>query len=138
MFCTKCGNKINEIEAFCSYCGAPVDAEGMGFFSTESAAIDSNPYASAVSSVKNNAYSLGMKRSSYIIQNGVGMIVAFPLFIVGFVYSWRAKKGEKAGNLQEANENAYIAKVLFWTGLAVMLLGAFWTFLQIVLAVVGG
>ena len=78
-----------------------------------------------------------MERSSYIVQNGVGMIVAFPLFIFGFVYSCRAKKGEKTGNLQEANENAYIAKVLFWVGLCVMLLGAFWTFLQIVLAVVG-
>ena len=137
MFCTKCGNKINENEAFCSYCGAPVDAEGTGSFSTESAAFDSNPYASTVSSVKNIAYSPGMERSSYIVQNGVGMIVAFPLFIVGFVYSCRAKKGEKIGNLQEANENAYIAKVLFWVGLCVMLLGAFWTFLQIVLAVVG-
>ena len=82
MFCTKCGNEINETEAFCSYCGAPVDAEGTGSFSTESAAFDSNPYASTVSSVKNIAYSPGMERSSYIVQNGVGMIVAFPLFIV--------------------------------------------------------
>ena len=77
-----------------------------------------------------------MERSSYIVQNGVGMIVAFPLFIVGFVYSLRAKKGEKIGNLQEANENAYIAKVLFWVGLSVLLLAAFGTFLQIVFAVV--
>ena len=136
MFCTKCGNKINENEAFCSYCGAPVDAEGAESFSSESAAIDSNPFASTVSPVKNNAYSPGMERSSYIVQNGVGMIVAFPLFIVGFVYSCRAKKGEKIGNLQEANENAYIAKVLFWVGLSVLLLAAFGTFLQIVFAVV--
>lgn len=136
MFCTKCGNKINENEAFCSSCGEPVDAEGAGSFSSESAAIDPNPYASTVSPALNNVWSPGMKRSSYIVQNSLGTIVAFPLFIVGFVYSCLAKKREKGGNLQEANDNAYIAKVLFWVGFSVLLLAAFGTFLQIVLSVV--
>lgn len=125
MFCTKCGNKINENEAFCSSCGELFDSEGAEDVSPTNAAIDPNPFASTVSPVLNDADVPERKRSSFIVQNGLGTLVAFHWFIVGFVFSWRARKGEKAGNRQEANENAYIAKVLFWVGLSALFLNVF-------------
>lgn len=131
MYCTKCGQMIEDSASFCPFCGESVVPGAGGnssSFDSQSAASPfngANPYDAPQPGGQYQAVGQGEVANSFLIPNILGtLLCCSPVFIVGLVFSVLSNNKAGVGDVQDANSKAQVAKICFWIGLGLGILQA--------------
>ena len=131
MYCKKCGQMIEDNASFCPFCGESVVPGAAGnspSFDSQSAASPfngANPYDAPQLGGQYQAAVQGEVASPFLIPNILGtLLCCSPVFIVGLVFSILSNNKAGAGDVQDANSKAQVAKICFWIGLGLGILQA--------------
>lgn len=117
MYCTNCGQVLDGSASLCPSCGARVEETGV--------ASTADFPASSVLNASDSQLETRGEFKPFFIPNLIAAFLACGnvYFLAGVYFASVSKSTRAAGRLDEARLKAKVAKILFWQGVGIMLLG---------------